>query len=40
VDEQVTFLKTGIDGVFTDQADTGVLARAKYLDSLVGSHSG
>ncbi|MGI8523284.1 MAG: glycerophosphodiester phosphodiesterase [Nocardioides sp.] len=27
IDEQVTFLRAGIDGVFTDQADIGVLAR-------------
>ena len=31
IDEQVTFLKAGIDGVFTDQADVGVLARAAFL---------
>jgi glycerophosphoryl diester phosphodiesterase len=28
IDEQVAYLKTGIDGLFTDQADIGVLARA------------
>ncbi|GAA2589942.1 glycerophosphodiester phosphodiesterase [Winogradskya consettensis] len=28
IDEQVTFLKTGLDGLFTDQADIGVLARS------------
>jgi glycerophosphoryl diester phosphodiesterase len=28
IDEQVTFLRTGIDGIFTDQPDIGVLARA------------
>ncbi|MFI5495706.1 glycerophosphodiester phosphodiesterase [Actinoplanes sp. NPDC051859] len=27
IDEQVTFLRTGIDGLFTDQPDIGVLAR-------------
>jgi glycerophosphoryl diester phosphodiesterase len=27
IDEQITFLKTGIDGLFTDQSDIGVLAR-------------
>ena len=27
LDEQITFLGTGIDGLFTDQADIGVLAR-------------
>ncbi|EIV91889.1 glycerophosphodiester phosphodiesterase [Frankia sp. QA3] len=28
IDEQVAYLKAGIDGLFTDQADIGVLARA------------
>jgi glycerophosphoryl diester phosphodiesterase len=27
VDEQVTFLAAGVDGLFTDQPDVGVLAR-------------
>jgi glycerophosphoryl diester phosphodiesterase len=27
IDEQVTYLKTGLDGLFTDQADIGVLSR-------------
>ncbi|WP_127506972.1 glycerophosphodiester phosphodiesterase [Actinoplanes solisilvae] len=27
IDEQITFLKTGIDGLFTDQPDIGVLSR-------------
>ena len=27
IEEQITFLRTGIDGLFTDQADIGVLAR-------------
>ncbi|MBB5873166.1 glycerophosphoryl diester phosphodiesterase [Allocatelliglobosispora scoriae] len=31
IDEQVTFLKAGIDGLFTDQADIGVLAREIFL---------
>jgi glycerophosphoryl diester phosphodiesterase len=31
IDEQVTFLRTGLDGLFTDQADIGVLARAAGL---------
>ena len=31
IDEQVVFLGTGIDGLFTDQPDIGVLARARYL---------
>jgi glycerophosphoryl diester phosphodiesterase len=29
IDEQVTYLRTGLDGLFTDQADIGVLARAE-----------
>jgi glycerophosphoryl diester phosphodiesterase len=33
IDEQVTFLRTGIDGLFTDQADIGVLARSTFLAS-------
>jgi glycerophosphoryl diester phosphodiesterase len=28
IDEQITYLKTGLDGLFTDQADIGVLARS------------
>lgn len=28
IDEQVAFLRAGIDGLFTDQADIGVIARA------------
>jgi glycerophosphoryl diester phosphodiesterase len=28
IDEQVTFLRTGIDGLFTDNPDIGVLARS------------
>lgn len=31
IDEQVTYLRTGLDGLFTDQADIGVLARADFL---------
>jgi len=31
VEEQVTFLAAGIDGLFTDQADIGVFARAQFL---------
>jgi glycerophosphoryl diester phosphodiesterase len=27
IDEQVTYLKAGIDGLFTDEADIGVIAR-------------
>jgi glycerophosphoryl diester phosphodiesterase len=30
IDEQVTFLRAGIDGLFTDQADIGVLSRAIF----------
>ena len=30
--EQVAFLETGIDGLFTDNPDTGVVARAEFLD--------
>ena len=28
IDEQITYLRTGIDGLFTDQSDIGVLARS------------
>jgi glycerophosphoryl diester phosphodiesterase len=31
VDEQVTFLESGIDGLFTDQPDIGVFARERFL---------
>jgi len=31
IDEIVTFLRTGIDGFFTDQSDIGVEARAEFL---------
>ena len=31
IDEQVRFLQTGIDGLFTDQADIGVVARSEFL---------
>jgi glycerophosphoryl diester phosphodiesterase len=30
IDEQLTYLQTGLDGVFTDQADIGVVARAEF----------
>jgi glycerophosphoryl diester phosphodiesterase len=30
IDEQVRFLQTGIDGLFTDQPDIGVIARAEF----------
>jgi glycerophosphoryl diester phosphodiesterase len=33
LDEQIAFLRTGIDGLFTDQADIGVLARQMFLAS-------
>jgi glycerophosphoryl diester phosphodiesterase len=32
IDEQITFLSTGIDGLFTDQADIGVLSRQLFQD--------
>ena len=31
IDEQVRFLQTGIDGLFTDQSDIGVIARSEFL---------
>jgi glycerophosphoryl diester phosphodiesterase len=31
IDEQLRFLRTGIDGLFTDQAHIGVIARAEFL---------
>ena len=31
LDEPVTYLETGIDGFFTDQADVGVAAKAEFL---------
>jgi glycerophosphoryl diester phosphodiesterase len=31
IDEQVRFLQTGIDGLFTDQSDIGVIARAEFM---------
>jgi glycerophosphoryl diester phosphodiesterase len=33
LDEQITFLHAGIDGLFTDQADIGVLSRQLAFDS-------
>jgi glycerophosphoryl diester phosphodiesterase len=30
IDEQVTYLRAGLDGLFTDQADIGVHARAEF----------
>lgn len=33
IDEQVTYLRAGIDGLFTDQADIGVLAREIFLSA-------
>nr|WP_322752214.1 glycerophosphodiester phosphodiesterase [Frankia sp. Cas3] len=33
IDEQVTYLKAGIDGLFTDQADIGVIARNEAFKS-------
>ncbi|WP_426562880.1 glycerophosphodiester phosphodiesterase [Angustibacter sp. McL0619] len=32
IDEQIAFLRTGIDGLFTDQADIGVLARSLSIE--------
>ncbi|MEV4347545.1 glycerophosphodiester phosphodiesterase [Actinoplanes sp. NPDC049596] len=32
IDEQITYLKTGIDGLFTDQPDIGVLSRTLAFD--------
>ena len=29
IDEQTTFLRAGVDGVFTDNPDIGVLARSR-----------
>jgi len=29
IDEQITYLHTGLDGLFTDQADISVIARAE-----------
>lgn len=31
IDEQLRFLRTGIDGLFTDQADIGLVARTEFL---------
>jgi glycerophosphoryl diester phosphodiesterase len=31
IDEQLTYLRAGVDGLFTDQADIGVVARAELL---------
>jgi len=33
IDEQVRFLRAGIDGLFTDQSDIGVIARAEFLSA-------
>jgi glycerophosphoryl diester phosphodiesterase len=33
IDEQLRFLRTGIDGLFTDQSDIGVIARAEFLSA-------
>ncbi|MGH3702324.1 MAG: glycerophosphodiester phosphodiesterase [Pseudonocardiaceae bacterium] len=30
IDEQVSYLRAGLDGLFTDQADIGVVARAEF----------
>lgn len=39
IDKQITFLRTGIDGLFTDQADVTVFARRHFLLSRVASPS-
>jgi glycerophosphoryl diester phosphodiesterase len=31
IDEQVTYLRAGLDGLFTDQADIGVVSREEFL---------
>jgi glycerophosphoryl diester phosphodiesterase len=31
IDEQLRFLRTGIDGLFTDQSDIGVVARTEFM---------
>lgn len=36
IDEQVTYLRAGIDGLFTDQADIGVVAREEVEQGRVG----
>jgi glycerophosphoryl diester phosphodiesterase len=33
IDEQVRFLQTGVDALFTDQCDIGVIARAEFMAS-------
>jgi glycerophosphoryl diester phosphodiesterase len=30
IDERITYLRAGLDGLFTDQADIGVVARAEF----------
>jgi glycerophosphoryl diester phosphodiesterase len=30
IDEQITYLRARLDGLFTDQADIGVVARAEF----------
>ena len=37
IDEQVTFLRAGIDGLFTDQPDVGVVARAEVAGRSAGA---
>ncbi|HEX4359771.1 MAG TPA: glycerophosphodiester phosphodiesterase family protein, partial [Pseudonocardia sp.] len=31
IDEDVRFFKLGVDGIFTDNTDTGLVARAEFL---------
>ena len=38
IDEQVTFLRVGLDGLFTDNADVGVVAREEFLTT-AGRHT-
>ncbi|MDQ1538425.1 MAG: glycerophosphoryl diester phosphodiesterase [Actinomycetota bacterium] len=33
IDEQLRFLRTGIDGLFTDQSDIGVVARTEFMEA-------
>ena len=38
VDEQITYLRTGLDGLFTDQTDIGVLARSLTFPAVAESN--
>jgi len=37
IEEQVTYLRVGLDGLFTDQADIGVVARAELLGDVAAA---